>query len=157
MPTSTKGVNVRARRKGRELALQALYQLEISRESPEQSLCAFWDSFESTKAAREFALELVRGVVARREEIDALIAGASEHWRIERLSRVDLNVIRIAVYELTTPPALPVEIALNEAIEIARRFGTEESASFVNGVLDQVASRLGLKVPRESKTAEGDG
>ena len=153
----TKRVNVRARRKGRELALQALYQLEITSESAEQSLRAFWNSFESTKAAREFALELVRGVLARREEIDALIAGASEHWRIERLSRIDLNVIRIAVYELTSPPALPVEIALNEAIEIARRFGTEESAAFVNGVLDQVASRLGLKAPREGEPAEGDG
>jgi N utilization substance protein B len=89
----------------------------------------------------------VRGVLSQRETIDSSIAAASEHWRMERLSRVDANVIRIAVYEMTTPPGLPIEIAINEAIEVARKFGTAESAGFVNGVLDQVAARLGLKSP----------
>ena len=82
---------------------------------------------------------------ARREEIDQCIAAASQHWRIERLSRIDANVIRIAVYEMTEPPGLPLEIAINEAIEVARKFGTSESAAFVNGVLDEVGKRLGLK------------
>jgi N utilization substance protein B len=92
----------------------------------------------------------------RREEVDGLIAGAVEHWRFERLSRVDLNVLRLAVYELTTPPALPPEIAINEAVEIARRFGTAESAAFVNGVLDQISARLGLKARGEAKPAESE-
>ena len=133
------------RRKGRELALQVLYQGDMSGESPEQVLRSFAQSFDHSPKAREFGESLVRGVLSQRETIDSSIAAASEHWRMERLSRVDANVIRIAVYEMTTPPGLPIEIAINEAIEVARKFGTAESAGFVNGVLDQVAARLGLK------------
>jgi transcription antitermination protein NusB len=134
----------RARRRGRELALQALYQQDITSDSSEPALSAFWESFESTAAARGFARQLVRGVLERRGEIDALVAGACEHWRLERLSRVDLNVIRIAVLEMIAD-GLPIEIAINEAIEVAQRFGTKESAAFVNGVLDEVAVRIGRK------------
>jgi N utilization substance protein B len=134
-----------ARRKGRELALQVLYQLDMSGGSLEQALRSFGDSFEQNPNAREFGEELVRGVLARREEIDQCIAAASQHWRLERLSRIDANVIRIAVYEMTAPPGLPLEIAINEAIEVARKFGTTESAAFVNGVLDEVGKRLGIK------------
>jgi N utilization substance protein B len=86
-----------------------------------------------------------------------LVGETAENWRLERLSRVDLNVIRIAVYELTTEPPVPVEVAINEAIEVARRFGTEQSAGFVNGVLDQVAVRLGRKVQGEQKAGQGNG
>jgi N utilization substance protein B len=144
-----------ARRKGRELALQALYQLEITSESSEASLAPFWESFEAGGPAREFAEELVRGVLARRAEVDALIEQACEHWRLDRLSRVDLTIMRIAAHEMTATPPLPVEIAVNEAVELARRFGTEESAAFVNGLLDQVASRRGRK--RESKAVQSNG
>lgn len=145
-----------ARRKGRELALQVLYQLEMTSEASEQGMAAFAESFETTPRAQEFAWELVRGVLERRNEIDASIAEASEHWRFERLSRVDANVIRIAVFEMTQPPRLPLEIAINEAIEVARKYGTAESANFVNGVLDQVAKRLGLKAgqPRTAPPPE---
>ncbi len=142
-----------ARRKGRELALQALYQLEITDDHSERALRAFCEAFETPPLAQEFAMDLVRGVTRRRTEIDRFIADACEHWRVERLSRIDLNVIRIAVHEMTEEPTLPVEIAIDEAIEIARRYGTIESATFVNGVLDQVAAQLGLKRSREPKTA----
>ena len=140
------------RRKGRELALQVLYQLEMSGEGTERALESFAESFEHSPKARAFGAALARGVLAQREQIDAQIAAASEHWRLERLSRVDANVIRIAVYEMTTPPALPIEIAINEAVEVARKFGTAESAAFVNGVLDEVAARLGLKDARRAAT-----
>ena len=133
------------RRKGRELALQVLYQLEMSGDASETALHKFAESFDHSPRARAFGEALVRGVLDRRAEIDASIASASEHWRMERLSRVDANVIRVAVYEMTTAPALPIEIAIDEAIEVARKFGTAESAAFVNGVLDEVATRLGLK------------
>jgi N utilization substance protein B len=133
------------RRKGRELALQVLYQLEMSGGDLEQALRAFADSFERSPKAREFGTALARGVLARREDIDGLIAGASEHWRLERLSRIDANVIRIAVFEMTSDPPLPMEIAINEAIEVVKRYGTAESAAFVNGVLDELAKRLGLE------------
>jgi N utilization substance protein B len=131
-----------SRRKGRELALQALYQLEINGDASERALHAFWNSFENSLDGKDLALRLIHGVLDHKQEIDDLIREACDHWRLERLSRVDINVIRIAIYELTTPPVLPVEIAINEAIEIARRFGTEESAAFVNGVLDQIAHSL---------------
>lgn len=134
-----------ARRKGRELALQALYQLEMSGDAPEPALRSFEESFDNSPEARDFAWELVRGVLERRTDLDAKIAEASTHWRLERLSRIDANVIRIAVLEMTADSPLPVEIAIDEAIEIAKRYGTAESAAFVNGVLDQVATRLGLK------------
>lgn len=142
-----------ARRKGRELALQVLYQVEMSGDSSEQALRSFSASFEHTPQARGFGEELVHGVLAARERIDASIAAAAEHWRLERLSRIDVNIIRIALYEMTAAPALPPAIAIDEAVEIARRFGTSESAGFVNGVLDAVAARLGLKAA-DSKPAE---
>lgn len=146
-----------ARRKGRELALQVLYQLEMSGDSADHVLRSFGDSFEQSPKAREWAETLVRGVLERRAQIDACIAEASEHWRLERLPRIDANVIRIAVYEMTGPPGLPIEVAINEAIEVARKFGTAESAAFVNGVLDQVAHRLGLKEGgAQSTQASGD-
>ena len=145
-------MNVRARRKGRELALQALYQLEITRDESERALAEIFAG-DAGADARRFASDLVRGVLRERQRIDDLIEKACEHWRMERLSRTDVNVIRVATYELMTPPHLPVEIALNEAIEIARRYGTEESAAFVNGVLDRIAAELGRKGEGEGKQA----
>jgi N utilization substance protein B len=133
-----------ARRKGRELALQALYQLEMSGDAPEPALRRFEESFDNSPEAREFAWDLVRGVLERHAELDATITQASEHWRLERLSRIDANVIRIAVCEMTAVPPLPVEIAIDEAVEVAKRYGTAQSAAFVNGVLDAVARRLHL-------------
>jgi N utilization substance protein B len=132
-----------ARRKGRELALQLLYQLDMSGESSGQGLHAFADSFDASPAAREFAWQLVRGVRECRAEIDTHMTAVSAHWKLDRLAQVDATVIRIAVYELLS--GLPVEIAINEAVEVARRYGTAESAAFVNGVLDAVARRLGLE------------
>ncbi len=138
-----------ARRKGRELALQVLYQLDMSGETSEQGLHAFADSFDVSPKAREFAWALVRGVRERRVEIDAQVEAASVNWKLERLAQIDAMVIRIAIYELTD--GLPMEIAINEAVEVARRYGTTESAAFVNGVLDAVAKQLGLE--RGRKTA----
>lgn len=134
-----------ARRKGRELALQALYQVDLTEDSSAKALNDLSESFDSSPGAREFAWSLVRGVHERREQIDSLIAAASQHWRLERLSRVDTIVMRIAVHEMTNPPELPVEIAVNEALEVVKKFGSTESASFVNGILDEVARRVGRK------------
>jgi len=133
------------RRKGRELALQALYQREITDDVSDQALRAFWQHFDTTDAIKEFALNLVHGVAERRAEIDALIEKVSTNWRLDRLSKVDLNLLRLATFELLATPAVPPSVVLNEAIEIARRFGTQESTVFVNGVLDQIAAELGVK------------
>lgn len=144
-----------ARRRGRELALQVLYQIELSGEAA-GTLKTFFEQAEAGDRAKAFAAALVAGVRERQEQIDQLIAGASEHWRFERLSRVDLTVLRIASYELVTHNA-PTSVVLDEAIEIARRFGTEESATFVNGILDQIATQLGVKDgPAQAELADDE-
>ncbi len=143
-----------ARRKGRELAVQALYQLELRDESTPETLRLFWEQCGAGGRAREFATELVAGVQAERPTLDALIATACEHWRLERLSRVDRNVLRLATYELRRAQ-VPTSVVIDEAIEIARRFGSEESAQFVNGILDAVAARLGVKPPARSVGEHG--
>src|SRR5512143_3529099 len=94
------------RRKGRELALQALYQVEITGDASEHAVHAVWKSFDASPPTQAFALSLVRGVLERRAAIDEIIAAAAEHWRLERLSRIDINVIRIAIFEMTTTPAV---------------------------------------------------
>jgi N utilization substance protein B len=133
-----------ARRKGRELAVQALYQIELGGESAAETLPAFWERCDAGSRAKEFGAALVNGARDQLARIDELIGQASEHWRFDRLSRVDLNVLRVATYELLQTTA-PTSVVIDEAIEIARRFGTEESAVFVNGVLDHIAAALGVK------------
>jgi N utilization substance protein B len=134
------------RRAGRELALQALYQLDMRGETDrEGALAQFWAYFEGPDEVRAFARELVEGVQRDRERIDELIAGSVEHWRLSRLSRVDLNLLRLATHELAGRPEIPASVTINEAVEISRRFGSGESAAFVNGVLDHIAERLGVK------------
>jgi N utilization substance protein B len=139
------------RREARELALQALYQLDVTGESDvERGLALFWSHFDAAPEARSFARELVDGVREHHERIDALIAGSAEHWRLPRLSRVDLNLLRLATFELLARADIPASVTIDEAIEIARRFGSEDSAAFVNGVLDHIAQVLGAKEKRRS-------
>lgn len=142
-----------SRRKGRELALQALYQREIAGELSSAELEAFLRHFDGGEQANAFALELVRGVLQHGAEIDRLIAQCCEHWRLERLSKVDRNILRLATYELLERPDVPVSVVINEAVEIARRYGTEDSSPFVNGVLDAIAERCGAKA-RASTSGE---
>ena len=141
------------RRASRERALQALYQADM-READEgpASLPLFWEHFDQDEEPDAFARELVAGVLAERERVDALIAASAEHWRLPRLSRVDLNVLRLATYELIGRPEIPSSVTIDEAIEIARRFGSEESAAFVNGVLDHIAGELGVRDRRTVET-----
>jgi len=131
-----------ARTKAREVALQVLYQLDITDDVAEIALQKFQGSFDCGPSARDYAWSLVRGVLEKSADIDARITAVAENWRFERLSRVDLSAIRIAVYEMMADPPLPPEIAIDEAIELSRKFGTAESSRFVNGILDQIAKRL---------------
>jgi transcription antitermination protein NusB len=136
------------RRKAREAALQVLYQIDtasVPASEVEQSISSFFELYADPEddAARDFAEKLVRGCAAHLEAIDAKIREVSRHWRIERMARVDRNVMRLAVHELMALPDVPRRVTLNEAVELAKRFGDENSASFVNGVLDKIASELG--------------
>jgi N utilization substance protein B len=135
-----------ARRTGRERALQALYQLEMSLATVAEALESAWAAAEEPKRdpdAVKFARELVEGVQAHREEIDELIERHSHNWRLDRMSRIDRNVLRLGVFELKYRPDIPRKVSINEAVELGKNFGTEESSAFVNGLLDRVAAALG--------------
>jgi N utilization substance protein B len=133
------------RRKGRELALQALYQIEITGDTSAGAVELFLSHFEGNKTAKDFARELVSGVVSRRTEIDRRIEQCTEHWKLGRLAKVDLVLLRLASYELIFCPDIPANVSFDEAVEIAKRFGTGDSPAFINGVLDQVARTSGIK------------
>lgn len=135
------------RRRARELAVQALYQHDLTGDqSPER----FVQHFDGGDEVNDFCLKLIRGVSEHRDEIDALITQACENWRAERISKVDLNVLRLGAYELLGTD-VPASIVINEAIEIAKRFGTLESSTFVNGILDAIAARLDRKEKTENR------
>ncbi len=128
------------RRKGRELALQALYQAQLTGDQSLRSVRETVRHFGGAGPGPSFAAEIVDGVLDERERIDELIAASSEHWRLGRLANVDLTILRVGTYELLCRPEVPVSVVIDEAIEIAKRFGSEESAVFINGVLDQIAA-----------------
>jgi N utilization substance protein B len=133
------------RRKGRELALQALYQIEITGDSSVAAVEFFLRHFEGNARTKEFARRLVSGVVSQQPAIDRLIDESTEHWKLGRLSKVDLIILRMAAYELAFCPDIPPPVSLDEAIEIGKRFGSADSAPFINGVLDRIAQVAAAK------------
>lgn len=131
------------RRKAREVALQFLYQLDLQGEGdPTPQAADFWARHAVDSEARAFAETLVRGTKQRQAAIDELIVRAAEHWDLDRMAVVDRNILRLAVYELVWHTDIPPKVAINEAIEIAKKFGTAESSRFVNGVLDRIHKEL---------------
>jgi N utilization substance protein B len=132
-----------ARTSGRQAALQMLFGIELSNTEVEPSIRAFWLEFDGDPEGRAYADALVRGVIAAQEQVDALIRTASTNWRLERMARVDRNLLRMATYELIEQSAVPRAVILDEAIELAKLFGTEDSGAFVNGVLDRIAEEVG--------------
>ena len=131
------------RTKSRERALQALYQIDVASTDLEEALGRFWRSFEPVeREVRETAEGLVRGVAAHRREIDEAIEAVSVNWRLDRMAKVDRNVLRLAVHELLHRPDVPVKVVIDEAIELGKKFGSESSGAFVNGVLDRIAGAL---------------
>jgi transcription antitermination protein NusB len=135
-----------SRRRGRGYALQVLYARDVERGTDVGAALEGWrESFELDvdDAARGFAGELVDATVADQPGIDEVIAASSRNWRLERMSRVDRNILRIAVAELRNFPQTPVKVVINEAVELAKRYGSAESPAFVNGILDRIAAALG--------------
>jgi N utilization substance protein B len=131
------------RRKAREVALQFLYQLDLNgADDPAPAEDEFWARHPVDDEARAFADTLVRGTKANQTKIDHLIAQFTEHWDLDRMAVVDRNLLRLAVYELLWQSAVPAKVTINEAIEIAKKFGTRESGRFVNGVLDRIHKEL---------------
>ena len=133
------------RRRAREYALQMLFQLEFTTNGlPDKEFYrAFWAELpeEDDEDVKDFAQRLVAGAVENMPDIDAAIKKTSEHWVIERMAAVDRNLIRIAGYEILYASEIPTAVTINEALEIAKRFSTKESASFINGILDNLAKK----------------
>jgi N utilization substance protein B len=129
------------RRKARELALQLLYQHELTHAAPEEMQAHFEEWKGASEGARRFADSLVRGVIEHLGEIDDELGRQTAHWRLERLAAVDRNILRLALCELLFHDDTPPAVVIDEAIEVAKRFGSSESARFVNGVLDGFVRR----------------
>ncbi|MDA2924896.1 transcription antitermination factor NusB, partial [Acidobacteria bacterium AH-259-L09] len=130
-----------SRRKARELALQLLFQQDLSGLSPAEILDVFWKVNPAHPGNREFAEFLFKRSLENRSQIDNLIRGHTEHWRLERMAVVDRNILRMAVSEFLYAET-PKIVVIDEAIEIARKFSTEESTQFVNGVLDAIRKKI---------------
>ena len=131
------------RTKARERAVQALYQIDVAATDLDEALSRFWKSFEPVeREVMQVAEELVRGVARHRRELDAAIEAVSQNWRLDRMARVDRNVLRLAAFELLHQGDVPVKVVINEAIELGKKFGSESSGAFINGVLDRVAGGL---------------
>jgi N utilization substance protein B len=130
------------RRRAREIALQVLYQLDISQGDPGEVLALYWENFRPSPKAREFCQKLVEGVRGSQGEIDPFIEENSENWTLKRMAAVDRNILRLATFELLYCPEIPFKATLNEAIELAKRFGSDDSGAFINGILDKIHSSL---------------
>jgi N utilization substance protein B len=139
------------RRQGRECAIQLLFQLEFCPGDPDKIFTVYWDEYEeeSREEIRQFTEELVKGVMDQHEKVDAMITKCADNWAIPRIARLDLCVLRLAVYEMLCREEIPAAVSINEAVDLAKYFSSRESGRFVNGVLDRVRKELdqGAEVP----------
>ena len=126
------------RRRSRELAMQALFYVDMRQNKSEEILDLYLQSFTPSKKVLPFFLELVNGVIRERDRIDSMIERFSSNWKMSRMSCVDRNIMRIAVYEMLYCGDIPLKVSINEAIDVGKKFGTEESGAFINGILDSV-------------------
>lgn len=132
------------RRKSREFAVKILYMLEFGYSDLENICSTYWDIEENEidEAKKKFTEKLVRGVIENKDKIDSFIKKASINWRIDRMAIVDRNILRIATYELLFIDDIPYKVSINEAIELGKKYGSEESGAFINGVLDKISHFL---------------
>ena len=133
-----------ARRKARELALQMLYQHDLSGNAADAIIGTFEDLQKSKANTREFAVRIFRGTLDHMADIDQMIVAQADNWRLERMAVVDRNIIRMSVYEFLHETDTPKLVIIDEAIEIAKKFGTQKSSQFINGILDGILKRYNL-------------
>ena len=147
-----------ARRKARECALQMLFAYDVARPSVEELVETYWGEMaESGEDVKDFANELAVGTISYLTEIDERIRLRTEHWRISRMAIVDRNLLRMAVYEFMHQSNTPRTVAINEALEIARRFSTHEATQFINGILDAIKRDLDAPVAKPEASAATGG
>jgi transcription antitermination factor NusB len=130
------------RRRSRELAIKVLFHLEFSGNDPELTFDLICDNFGGAKEVKSFSKELVQGIYAHIKEIDELLSKASQHWRLERIAKVDRSILRIALYELLFRDDIPPKVSINEAVDLGKKYGSEESGAFINGILDKIYHTL---------------
>ena len=128
------------RRRARELAIQVLFHLEFTPGDPNRAFGLICENFPVRESLKDFALALVLGVSEKRALLDGVIRKASRNWRLERMSKFDISILRVAAYEIMFMEDIPPKVSINEAVELAKRYGSEESGSFINGVLDHIFS-----------------
>lgn len=131
------------RRQAREIALQILYQLDVNPVDPVEALELYWRTFSPSLELRDFVERIVKGVSQHRPRIDELIDRYAEHWRLDRMDRVDRNILRMGVFELLYCDDIPMKVAINEAVELGKKFGSaDDSKGFINGILDRIAKTV---------------
>ncbi|HEX2954305.1 MAG TPA: transcription antitermination factor NusB [Bacillota bacterium] len=133
-----------SRRQARELAFQALFQIDLGRNTPDFALRYACNESDLTDKSREFLEDMVNGTARHAKEIDDLLTRFSEGWPLERMSGTDRNILRMALYELIYREDIPVSVTVNEAVELAKHFGDEESGKFVNGILGNIIRQFTL-------------
>ena len=130
------------RRKSREIGIKVLYQIELSNEDPQEALLKYWSHLDLESGGDPYAKELILGVYENFEKIDSLIKQTKTKWKLERISPVDKAILRLAIYELLYKKDLDYKIIINEAVELAKKYGDINSKAFVNGVLDEIAKKV---------------
>ena len=126
------------RRKARELVTQVLFHMEYNSGDPDRDFELICENFNAPKSLKAFSRELVLGICENKSHIDTLIKKASKNWRLERMSRVDRSILRLSVYEMLFMENIPHKVSIDEAVELGKKYGTEESGAFINGVLDNI-------------------
>lgn len=137
------------RRKSREYALQMLFQWEMGRQEPSRIEDGFWKIASAEKSTRDFANQLFESAAARAGELDPIIASHAENWRIERIAAIDRTILRLALAEMRTT-STPVKVVINEAVELAKKFSSEDASAFINGILDAAAKSMAAKATGEA-------
>lgn len=130
------------RRQARELAMQALFYMDMRNNLSTEMLDHFCGCFSPSKKSRRFFIKLVTGVIEKKAEIDTMVERFSQNWKLKRMSCVDRNVMRIAVYEMLYCDDIPAKVSINEAVDVGKKFGTQESGAFINGIMDSIRGAL---------------
>ncbi len=130
------------RRKAREFALQMLYQWDVTQNKPSKIEASFWKQARGAQSTRAFANRLFEGAVQASGKIDERLKKHARNWRLDRMAAIDRNILRLGVYELFYEPETPPKVILNEAVELAKKFSAEDSAGFINGVLDAISKSI---------------
>lgn len=130
------------RRQARELALQVLFHMEFNVGDPDEVFQLICECFAPPKMIRPFSKDLVLGVWEKKEELDRLISVSSKHWKLGRMSHVDRNILRVGLFEMLYKKDIPPKVSIDEAVELGKKFGTDESGAFINGILDHVYNTI---------------